>query len=113
MGRVSLIHYSHSNLEKYLPHGAVIQVAMFNLGYLPRGNREIITRPDTTIAALEILLRHLAANGRITVLAYRAHQGGFHEYDEVRKFLEGLPEPDWSVQELAGIEDSLAAPRLF
>jgi 16S rRNA C1402 N4-methylase RsmH len=113
MGRVSLIHDSHSHLENYLPQGALVQVAMFNLGYLPRGNREIITRPDTTIAALKALSRHLAPNGRITVLAYRGHQGGIPEYEEVRKFLENLPDREWSVEEFAGVGDSPTAPRLF
>lgn len=113
MGRVSLIHDSHSHLENYLPQGARVQAAMFNLGYLPRGNRQIITRPETTIAALEASLRHLAANGRITVLAYRGHQGGILEYEEVRKFLEDLPETEWSVEEFAGSSDSPTAPRLF
>jgi hypothetical protein len=113
MGRVSLIHDSHSHLENYLPPGALIQAAMFNLGYLPRGNRGIITHPDTTIPALKALLRHLAANGRITVLAYRGHQGGIPEYEEVRKFLEDLPDTEWSVEEFAGGGDSPTAPRLF
>src|SRR6201987_1341978 len=42
--RVSLIHDSHSRLADYLPEHAAIQGAMFNLGYLPRGNRQIFTR---------------------------------------------------------------------
>src|SRR6516165_11009885 len=75
IGRVSLIHDSHSRLTNYLPEGACVRGAMFNLGYLPRGNREIITRPDTTIAALQALMQHLATDGRITVLAYRGHEG--------------------------------------
>jgi len=86
---------------------------MFNLGYLPRGNRQIITRPETTIAALRMLLQRLAPNGRITVLAYRGHEGGILEYTEVRKFLESLPDAEWFVEELAGIADSPTAPRLF
>jgi 16S rRNA C1402 N4-methylase RsmH len=113
MGRVSLIHDSHSRLANYLPQGSHVQGAMFNLGYLPRGNREIITRPDTTIAALETLLRHLAPNGRITVLAYRGHEGGILEYEEVRKFLAELADAEWSVEEFAGNGDSPTAPRLF
>jgi hypothetical protein len=113
MGRVSLIHDSHARLANYLPQGSYVQGAMFNLGYLPRGNRKIITRPDTTIAALETLLQHLAPNGRITVLAYRGHEGGIPEYEEIRKFLEGLPDAEWLVEELAGNGDSPTAPRLF
>jgi SAM-dependent methyltransferase len=113
MGRVSLIHDSHSRLANYLPEGACVRGAMFNLGYLPRGNREIITRPDTTIAALQTLMRQLATDGRITVLAYRGHEGGGVEYEEVRKFLEDLPDAEWSVEEFAGSGDSPTAARLF
>src|SRR5580692_4989467 len=64
IGRVSLIHDSHSRSANYLPEGARVRGAMFNLGYLPRGNREIITRPETTIAALQTLMRQLATEGR-------------------------------------------------
>src|SRR6201995_4183271 len=49
---VSLIHDSHTRWADYLPAGAAIEGAMFNLGYLPRGNRQIITKPESTVAAL-------------------------------------------------------------
>jgi SAM-dependent methyltransferase len=111
--RVSLIHDSHSRLADYLPPGAAIDGAMFNLGYLPRGNRQIITQPDTTVMALRSVLEHLAEHGRVTLLVYRGHEGGVPEYQEVRKFLEQLPEGKWLVEELASTSDSPVAPRLF
>jgi SAM-dependent methyltransferase len=111
--RVSLIHDSHSRLADYLPAGAAIQGAMFNLGYLPRGNREIITRPDTTVMALRSVLEHLAERGRVTLLVYRGHEGAVPEYQEVRQFLERLPDDEWLVEELASKSDSPIAPRLF
>jgi hypothetical protein len=111
--RVSLIHDSHSRLADYLPPGAAIQGAMFNLGYLPRGNRQIITRPDTTVIALRSVLAHLADRGRVTLLVYRGHEGGVPEYQEVRQFLEQLPDDKWLVEELASTSDSSIAPRLF
>ncbi len=111
--RVSLIHDSHSRLADYLPAGAAIQGAMFNLGYLPRGNREIITRPDTTVMALRSVLEHLAERGRVTLLVYRGHEGAVPEYQEVRQFLEQLPDDEWLVEELASKSDSPIAPRLF
>jgi tRNA1(Val) A37 N6-methylase TrmN6 len=111
--RVSLIHDSHSHLENYLPQGAQIQAVMFNLGYLPRGNRELVTRPDTTIAAIEAVMRHFASNGRITVLVYRGHSEGIPEYEKVRQFLENLPENEWLAEELLAGTDSSTAPRLF
>jgi Putative rRNA methylase len=110
---VSLIHDSHTRLADYLPAGAVIHAAMFNLGYLPRGNRQIITRPETTILALRSVLEHLAEHGRVTLLVYRGHEGGVPEYQGVRTFLEDLPEDEWLVEELASTSDSPVAPRLF
>jgi hypothetical protein len=111
--RVSLIHDSHSRLADYLPDGVAIEGAMFNLGYLPRGNRQIITRPDTTVTALRSVLEHLAERGRVTLLVYRGHQGAVPEYQAVRLFLEQLPEDEWLVEEFASTSDSPIAPRLF
>jgi SAM-dependent methyltransferase len=111
--RVSLIHDSHSRLADYLPAGAAIEGAMFNLGYLPRGNRQIITQPETTVMALRSVLEHLAERGRVTILVYRGHEGAVPEYQEVRRFLEQLPEEKWLVEEFASTSDSPIAPRLF
>jgi SAM-dependent methyltransferase len=111
--RVSLIHDSHARLADYLPEHAAIHGAMFNLGYLPRGNRQIITRPETTVAALRAVLEHLAEHGRVTLLAYRGHEGGAEEYQAVREFLEQLPAQQWHIEELASASDSPIAPRLF
>jgi SAM-dependent methyltransferase len=113
INHVSLIHDSHTRVADYLPAGAAINAAMFNLGYLPRGNRQIITRPDTTVQALRSVLEHLADCGRVTLLVYRGHEGGVPEYEGVRQFLEGLPGDTWLVEELASTSDSPVAPRLF
>ena len=113
LDRVSLIHDSHARLEDYLPAGAAIQGAMFNLGYLPRGNHQIITHGDTTVAALRSVLKHLADRGRVTILVYRGHAGGPEEYTELRLFLEQLPDDVWHVEELVSSSDSPIAPRLF
>src|SRR6202045_114500 len=113
LDRVALIHDSHSRLADYLPAGAKIEGAMFNLGYLPRGNRQIITQPDTTVVALRSVLEHLAERGRVTILVYRGHEGAVPEYQEVRRFLEQLPGEKWLIEELASTSDSPIAPRLF
>jgi SAM-dependent methyltransferase len=113
LDRVSLLHDSHTRLADYLPPGAAIAGAMFNLGYLPRGNRQIITQPETTVMALRSVLEHLAERGRVTLLVYRGHEGGVPEYREVRQALEQLPEDEWLVEELASTNDSPSAPRLF
>jgi predicted methyltransferase len=113
LDRVSLIHDSHARLADYLPAGAAIDGAMFNLGYLPRGNHQIITKADTTVDALRSVLEHLAQHGRVTLLVYRGHAGGAEEYAAVRTFLEQLPDSLWHLEELISAADSPSAPRLF
>jgi hypothetical protein len=113
LDRVSFIHDSHSRLANYLPAATAIQGAMFNLGYLPRGNRQIMTRPDTTVLALRGVLANLAPRGRITILVYRGHEEGILEYVEVRRFLEQLSDDEWMIEEFVSTSDSPTAPRLF
>jgi SAM-dependent methyltransferase len=110
--RVKLVLDDHANLERHLVLEQKITAGMFNLGYLPRGNRQIITRPETTVRAAEQLLARLSRSGRVTILAYRAHEGGLEEYRSVRVFLSDLP-PIFSVREFAGLADSESTPRLF
>ena len=111
--RVTLILDSHSNMEKYLSAGMKIHGAMFNLGYLPRGDHEIITRPETTIPAIRIVLARLAPGGRLTVLAYRGHPGGVVEYEALFAFFKEIEPGDYRVEEYASTADSPEAPRLF
>ena len=38
-------------MDRYVPDG--VKAVMFNLGYLPRGDHSIGTKPSSTIRALE------------------------------------------------------------
>ena len=109
--RVRLILGCHSGIEDYLRNGRPVQVAMFNLGYLPRGDRSIVTRAATTLAAIDGLLRHVSIGGRVTILSYRGHVTGPEEYDEIKRYLESAR--DVFVREIASQFDSEIAPRLF
>jgi SAM-dependent methyltransferase len=112
-GRVKLVLDDHANLGRYLWIEQKVQAAMFNLGYLPRGNRQIITHPQTTVKALEEVLARLSTTGRITILSYRGHLGGPEEYEAVRNYLAQLPEDSFATKEYAGLNSGEEAPRLF
>jgi 16S rRNA C1402 N4-methylase RsmH len=113
LNRVTLILDSHSNISRYLSPEQIVHGAMFNLGYLPRGNRQIITRPETTLAALQAILEHLTPGGRLTILSYRGHEGGLEECTAVREFLRSVRTEEFSVRELEGIQNIDTSPRLF
>ena len=46
-----LCQKGHEGMEEVVPKG--VGAVMFNLGYLPYADQEIVTRPETTLKALE------------------------------------------------------------
>ena len=110
LNRVTLVLASHEDLRRYLSHGQQITVAMFNLGYLPRGDRRIITRPASTLAALSTVMAHLEPAGRVTVLSYRGHGGGEEEYLALSAAL--ARETAFQVTEVSGVHSPEDGPRL-
>ncbi|MGZ8919172.1 MAG: class I SAM-dependent methyltransferase, partial [Methylobacter sp.] len=67
---LTLIQASHADMAEIIPakyHGN-IKACMFNLGYLPGGDKCIITQTDSTVTALNIASRMLSSNGIITVM---------------------------------------------
>lgn len=99
VGHVELRRECHSELAQLnTAEIGTVRAVMFNLGYLPGGNHQVVTRPETTRTALEAATRLIAPGGRITVLVYRGHTGGAEESDEVRRCLEKLPSVLFSVR---------------
>lgn len=68
-----------------------LDAAMFNLGWLPRSDSNIITTPASTTAALAAALALLRPGARLTVICYRGHAGGAGEAAAVQKWLESAP----------------------
>jgi tRNA1(Val) A37 N6-methylase TrmN6 len=112
---LTLIHDSHAAMDEKIPahlHGN-IRVIMFNLGYLPGGDKSIITSSGSTLAALNIAKRILAVQGLITLLAYPGHQGGDIETDHVKNWCERLGTEQFEVSTIYSTEHKDTAPRLF
>lgn len=84
-----LILDSHENLNKYI--SCKIRGGIFNLGYLPMGDMEIITKEESTIKSLKEILGVLDENGIIVIVSYYGHEGGENEFVAVKSFLKSLP----------------------
>ncbi|PRO65354.1 tRNA (mnm(5)s(2)U34)-methyltransferase [Alkalicoccus urumqiensis] len=88
---VTLVRDSHANAGKYLS-GAPLDCVMFNLGYLPGGDKSVVTTPEETLQALRTLLPQLKAGGRIVMVVYHGHPGGENERDALMAFASSLPQ---------------------
>ena len=49
----------------------------FNLGYLPGGDKTLITEPKTTLEALNVAKDILMPGGLISLVVYVGHPGGW------------------------------------
>lgn len=91
--RVSLILDSHDKVEQYVK--GPIGGAVFNLGYLPYSDDlSIITKPDTTIRAIDSLLSLLKKGGIIVISVYDGHEGGKEERDALLNYVKSLHQAD-------------------
>jgi predicted methyltransferase len=91
------MHYiaqCHSNLQDVVGSHAARLVA-FNLGYLPGGDKSVITRQTSTLAAVEASFEVLHPGGLLSILAYTGHEGGPEEFSAVTSLLEQLPPRHW------------------
>jgi len=87
--RTTLIQDGHENVSNYV-HSEV-SAAIFNLGYLPGSNHDVVTRGASTIQAIESLLGLLKIGGLIALVVYHGHEGGQQEKDEIISFVQQLP----------------------
>lgn len=88
--RVTVIHQGHETVDEIVKDK--IGGAIFNLGYLPGSDHSIVTKPNTTITAIEKILSLLKIGGIIVLVVYHGHVGGKLERDELINYVSSLPQ---------------------
>lgn len=90
--RVTLFQQSHSELLTALPSDVYGRIAgaVFNLGYLPGGDKQIVTQPESTIQAVEQLLSIMKPGGVIVLVVYHGHPEGKIERDALLDYVRSL-----------------------
>ena len=107
---VNLILSGHEKLSEYVKEP--IKAAIFNLGYLPKTDKSVVTKADTTLTALDALTNQLVVGGRIAIMIYYGHEGGMEEKDAVIKWTSSLPQKDWEVTSYAPLNQIHTPPIL-
>jgi len=106
--RVALVPAGHETMAAHVDAG--LNAVVFNLGYLPGGDRTVITRPETTGAALEQALDLLAPGGIVALTVYPGHDGGDAERLMVDAWAKQLQAPRFHAWRMGQINVTADAP---
>ena len=111
--KVVLIHDSHEHIRLHIPADEQMDVIMFNLGYLPRGDAAIITKTQSTLSALNQALKILSPSGIISILCYPGHAGGQGEMTAVTNWYQQLDSYQFAITIIHSMQETAQSPRLF
>lgn len=109
--RVKFILDSHDKLKYYVKQE--INCLVYNLGYLPGGDKNIITTENTSLTSLQQGIELIAPGGVLSLIAYRGHSGGDKEAQIVEEYLQRLESPPWDVLSWKRVNGTPTAPYLL
>ena len=94
--RAKLCLDSHIHMDRYLEQDSVDGI-YFNFGYLPGGDHNLATKPDTSVEAIKTGLGLLRKGGVMALCIYSGGDTGFEEKDCILEYLKGLAEKSYIV----------------
>jgi len=109
--RVVLINDGHEKIDQYIHEQ--LDFIIYNLGYLPKGNKTIITNASTTLESVKKALQLLKNNGLLLIVSYTGHEGGKEEFNTLFDFFKTLDQKKYSVIEFNFINQKNDPPILF
>jgi tRNA A58 N-methylase Trm61 len=93
--RTELILDGHQNIDRYIYEP--VQLAIFNLGYLPKGDHKITTQTETTLEAVRKCMDLLDLEGVILLVVYPGHENGKEEKEALQSFTAELKQNAFNV----------------
>ena len=86
---------SHENIDRFV--NEKVKAFIYNLGYLPTGDKSIATCFNSTINSLIKAFELLAEKGVIVLVVYPGHKQGEIEAFELEKFVKTIPQKEYDV----------------
>lgn len=85
---VTLKHQSHEFIDE-----VSIDLVIFNLGYLPNGDKKITTNKDTTLKSIKKMVSLMELNKEMIIILviYPGHSEGLEESNTINDYVLSLP----------------------
>ncbi|MCR5756966.1 MAG: class I SAM-dependent methyltransferase [Selenomonas sp.] len=110
-GKIEYILGSHERIGEMV--SGEIDVAMFNLGYLPGEEHVVTTKWESTLAAVRQVLDKLSLNGVCVIVVYPGHEAGAQEAARLEEFLGTLAKKKYTAGRYRLMNHSLSAPYAY
>lgn len=104
----TIFHESHENVDKIANQ---YDVAIFNLGYLPKSDKTITTLEKSTINALSKLIDNESTK-LIAIVVYRGHEEGYEESNAILNYINNLNQK-FKITKIESINIKDTAPYLL
>ena len=109
--RATLCCVSHDQMSEYVK--TPVQAVMFNLGWLPGGDKRITTHWKTTRSAIEQALHLLDQNGVCVICVYPGHPAGDEERIRLLAWFTSMKPQDFNILHHRFINAGPGAPECF
>lgn len=110
-GTIKLICSSHEYMSSYVTEPA--DLIMFNLGYLPGGDKSVTTCAGSTLTAVKEALEMLAPDGLVCITMYSGHAEGKTEKESLLTFAQQLDSSRYHSAYVSMINQKNSPPELL
>ena len=100
---IQYIHDSFEHVSKYVDFA---NMYVFNLGYLPGGDKTITTKKEITLKTIKSLHQNIQLGSHIIIMAYIGHDEGHNEYLMLHDYLK--TQKDYQIYETKALHHYLA-----
>ena len=108
---IIFIQDSHANFKAHIQEP--IDFIIYNLGYLPKGDKEITTLADSTLESVIAGLELLRGNGKMLIAVYHGHDAGKEEKSVLEAYLQALDQSQFHVFKQQFINQKNTPPFIY
>lgn len=112
LDRAKLVNDSHEKLMDYAKEGDQTSAIVFNLGYLPTGDKSITTNGNSSIWAIKVASKLIKLGGIITLVLYSGHEEGSKEKKMILDMLEQFSSTGYHVAYTSMINQANNPPEI-
>ena len=90
-------HLFHASHAEFPPLPSPPKLIVYNLGYLPGGNKGVTTLQETTLQSVAAALDLTKGKGAVSITCYPGHPEGEKEEKALLEMASHLPSHDWLI----------------